>query len=51
MAGVSDLALPNMLPEGLGALGYGLNPDIVELFLFVLGPSGFSRCSKCNAPA
>jgi hypothetical protein len=33
VAGISDLALPDMLPEGLGALGYGLNPDIVEFFL------------------
>jgi hypothetical protein len=41
VAGVSDLALPDMLPEGLGALGCGLDPDIVASFLFILGPSGF----------
>jgi hypothetical protein len=29
VASVSDLALPDMLPEGLRALGCGLDPDIV----------------------
>ena len=38
MAGVSDLALPDMLPEGLRALRYSLNPDIEIFFLFILGP-------------
>jgi hypothetical protein len=32
VAGVSNLTLPNMLPEGLGALRYGLDLDIVEFF-------------------
>jgi hypothetical protein len=41
VAGVSDLTLPDILPEGLGALGCGLDPDIVGFFLFILGPSGF----------
>jgi hypothetical protein len=50
MVGVSDLALPAMLPKGLGALGYGLDPDIV-VFLLELGPSMVLRCLKCNAPA
>jgi hypothetical protein len=51
VAGVSDLALPDMLPEGLRALRCGLNPDIVEFFLFILGPLGFLRCLKYNVLA
>jgi hypothetical protein len=29
VASISDLALPDMLPEGLRALGYSLNLDII----------------------
>jgi hypothetical protein len=42
VTGVFNLALLNMLPKGLGALGYGLDPDIIEFFFFflpiILGP-------------
>jgi hypothetical protein len=32
VAGVSDLALPDILPKGLRALRYGLNPDIAASY-------------------
>jgi hypothetical protein len=50
VAGVSDLALPDMLPKGLGALGYGLNPDIVVFPICARTVKGL-RCLKCNVPA
>jgi hypothetical protein len=50
VAGVSDLALPDILPEGLGALGYGLDPDIVGFFYYTRTVRVL-RCSKCNVPA
>jgi hypothetical protein len=50
VAGVSDLALPNMLPEGLRALRCGLNPDIVVFPIYTRTVKG-SRCLKCNVPA
>jgi hypothetical protein len=40
VAGVSDLALPDTLPKGLGAFRYSLNPDIVVFFLSILGLLG-----------
>jgi hypothetical protein len=51
VAGISDLALPNMLPEGLRALRYGLNPDIVVFFPIYTRTIRGSGCLKCNVPA
>jgi hypothetical protein len=51
VAGVSDLTLPNMLPEGLRALRYGLDPDIVVFFPIYTRTVRGSGCSKCNVPA
>jgi hypothetical protein len=50
VTGISDLALPNMLPEGLGALRYNLNLDIVVFPIYTRTVKGL-RCLKYNVPA